>query len=61
LKKYIESLQIFSKSPKDYKKIIENLKKIGYTGDYSIEFDVRKLSDFEGVFKSIAWLRKYLN
>jgi sugar phosphate isomerase/epimerase len=43
----------------DFKKIIENLKKVGYDGYYSIEFEGEG-PDIEGVEKTIALLRKYL-
>ena len=44
----------------DYKKIIDNLNAVGFTGDYSIEFE-GSAPDIEGVTKTIALLRKYLN
>jgi len=43
----------------DFQRIISLLKKVGYTGDYSVEFE-GPLPDYEGVTKSIALLRKYL-
>ena len=44
----------------NFEKIIENLKKIGYDGFYSVEFEGRSWGDLEGTQKTLELLRKYL-
>lgn len=43
----------------DFKRIVSQLKSIGYTGDYSVEYE-GPLPDYEGTSKTIALLRKLI-
>src|SRR5271157_1802280 len=45
----------------DVGRIIQNLREVGYQGDYNVEFEGQpRLPDFEGTEKTIQLLRKYL-